>query len=418
MELKVEDIKTKPGVAQSTALAKGKITDEGVAHLRGLINHEMRVPYRFNTEVARDTVRHFAWGVGDGNPLWLDPVYASSTVYGAPTAPPSFLYTIHPTLVLVGLPGVHGFYSGCRWKIWRPLFVGDQITTTTWISDVVEKEGRLGGRSVYVYFSTLYGNTEGQAIAEATGWSIRVERDKTKSRNKLGSTEPRLWTPEELEPVEEAQRNRVPRGAESRYWDDVNVGDELDPLVKGPLTQTDMIAWYTGSQPAYTPAHELALHHYHKHPKWAYRNAFSGALEPNARVHDSIDAAKAAGVPAPYDVGLQRHHWLFQLLTDWSGDQGFVKACDASYRGFNYFGDVLTLGGRITAKFVDADGDHVVEIETRGVSQRGTDIIPGRAVVALPARKGAESPVTRHTSWDLLVQDRLAEVVPDLVRVS
>ena len=37
-----------------------------------------------------------------------------------------------------------------------------------------------------------------------------------------------------------------PRGATPRYWDDVQVGDEIDIITKGPLGLTDFIAFIAG----------------------------------------------------------------------------------------------------------------------------------------------------------------------------
>src|SRR6201999_3134656 len=128
----------------------GKITDEGVERLRSLINQEMRPSYRFNLDVARDNVRHFAHGGGDGNELWTD-LERATPIYGGGVAPPSFPYTIHPTFVQVGLPGVHGFHAGTDWKWFRPLLQGDTPRTTTWVYDIVEKDGRMGGRQILAY---------------------------------------------------------------------------------------------------------------------------------------------------------------------------------------------------------------------------------------------------------------------------
>ena len=33
-------------------------------------------------EATRDNIRHYAHGIGDDNPLWCDPDYAQTTVYG------------------------------------------------------------------------------------------------------------------------------------------------------------------------------------------------------------------------------------------------------------------------------------------------------------------------------------------------
>ena len=36
------------------------------------------------------------------------------------------------------------------------------------------------------------------------------------------------------------------RGSEQRFWDDVVVGEPVQPIVRGPLTVADMIAWMMG----------------------------------------------------------------------------------------------------------------------------------------------------------------------------
>jgi hypothetical protein len=49
-----------------------------------------------------------------------------------------------------------------------------------------------------------------------------------------------------------------------------------------------------------------------------------------------------------------------------------------------YLSDVVRLGGRVVAKEVDADGDHVVRLETWATNQRGQEVMPGTAIIALP----------------------------------
>jgi hypothetical protein len=400
-------------------LTKGEITEDGMTRVRSLIDHEMRVGYRFNHEVTEDGVRHLCWGLGDDNPLWLDRHYALGTDYAGSPAPPSYLYTIHPTFVQIGFAGVHGFHANSAWKLFRPVMVGTRPTSTTWLSHVVEKEGRMGGRQVLVYFRTVYYDEHDNVIADCLTSSMRVQRDKARDKGKHNTWTQKHWTPEELAPIEEAQFQARPRGAEPRYWEDVEIGEEIDQLAKGPLNLTDMIAWYVGSQPLYSPAHELAVKHYRHRPKFYYRNVDTGALESGIRVHEDVAAAKAAGVPAPYDLGVQRNQWLFHVLTNWVGDTAFVVSCDAEYREFNFFGDIQFMGGRVTGKRVDeATGDHLVDLQLWSRNQRGEDTMPGSAVVALPSRSGSGSPVTARLGRTLKRADYLAEVVPNLVALD
>jgi hypothetical protein len=130
-----------------------------------------------------------------------------------------------------------------------------------------------------------------------------------------------------------------------------------------------------------------ALKEYRRHPAWAFRDPDTHALEPIYSVHYNKYAAQLAGVPAPYDVGVQRHCFLIQMLTNWMGDEGWLKRSYAEYRGFFFFSDVVWFVGKVVDKFIDEDGEPCVGIETHAVNQRGEDIMPGYSIVALPSRE-------------------------------
>ena len=48
----------------------------------------------WNTEVTEQAIRHFAYGISDDNPLWLNSNYVSQTKYGFLLAPPTFLTSV------------------------------------------------------------------------------------------------------------------------------------------------------------------------------------------------------------------------------------------------------------------------------------------------------------------------------------
>ena len=70
------------------------ITEDMLAALKGRIGVEFtpKEPW-FNTSATVDSVRHFANGIGDDNPLYCDTDYASKTKYGRIVATPLFLYS-------------------------------------------------------------------------------------------------------------------------------------------------------------------------------------------------------------------------------------------------------------------------------------------------------------------------------------
>ena len=52
------------------------IRDEDIAEVRAMIGQPLRIP-QWNLEASIDTIRHYAFGLGDDNPLWCDEDYAS-----------------------------------------------------------------------------------------------------------------------------------------------------------------------------------------------------------------------------------------------------------------------------------------------------------------------------------------------------
>jgi hypothetical protein len=210
---------------------------------------------------------------------------------------------------------------------------------------------------------------------------------------------PHPWTEDELDKLRAQVLSEQPRGAGPRWYEDVSVGDELAPLTKGPIGLTDEVAFVAGGG-APIPrlsAHAVALHAYEDHPAWCFRDPETGALEPIYSVHYNRHAANAMGVTYQYDVGFQRQCWQVQHLTHWCSDAGWVKSCESQYRKFVYLSDVVTLSGRVVEKFVDDDGEHCVRVETRAENQRGEDVMPGSAVVALPSRETDSSPASRRS---------------------
>ena len=382
------------GEAGERVLPEGKITKEALEEWKKRIGVKLRIPWQFNELASYEAIRNYANGLGDDNPLWTDRGYAAKTVYGSLVAPPSWLYSVCLTYVLQGLPGVHAFHSGNDWEFLKPVLYMDRIRPEVVFTGFEEKESEFAGHMVMEYQETKYFNQRDELVAKAKAWLVRVERQAAREKGKYSAIElPHPWTEEEIEEIENNSLAEKPRGSDVRYWEDVNVGDEVGPLIKGPLGLGDEFAYFSGAGVAALKAHRVALKEFRKHPAWAFRDRKSWRLEPIAGVHWNFEAAKAAGLPYPYDAGIQRQSWLMQLFTDWMGDEGWLKTNYAEYRKFVYWSDVLWIRGKVTKKYVDANGEYCVDIETSALNQRNEDTMPGRGTVILPSREAGTRPV-------------------------
>ena len=377
-------------------LATGKFTDEMLDDMRKLIGTELRTDACVNNEYAtRLAILRFAEGIGDDNPLWTDQAYAAAGPYGTIVAPPSFIFACLGS-VQVGWRGLGGFHAETDLTFHAPIKVDDKITARVWFDgfDGPIEASKFGGRRIKDYLRQEYYNQDDQLVARFICSRMRFERTEMQARRESRKIElPHPWTDEQLTAIEEDILAETPRGADPRYWDDVQVGDELDTLTKGPIGLTDEIA-YVASGAAPIPrlsAHGVALRRYRKHPKWAFRDPSTHALEPVYSVHYNDYAARLQGAQIAYDVGIQRTCWQIHTLTHWIGDAARVKAVHGQYRAHVYLSDVVRLGGKVVGKEIDADGDAVLHLETWAHNQREQNCMPGTATVVLPRRSAETS---------------------------
>ena len=375
-------------------LARGKFTDEMLAEMRALIGTELRTEACLNNEYAtRLAILRFCEGIGDDNPLFVDPQYAAKSPYGTQIAPPSFIFACLGS-VQVGWKGLGGFHAETKMEFNQPIRVGDQITAKVTFDgfDGPIDDSNFGGRRIKDYLRQEYRNQNGELVSTFICSRMRFERGEMQKRAATRTiTVPHPWKEDEIAAIEEQILAERPRGATPRYWEDVKVGDEIDVITKGPLGLTDFIAFIAaGAAPIpRVSAHGVALRRYRKHPKWAFRDPKTHALEPVYSVHYNDYAAQLQGAQIAYDVGIQRTCWQIHSLTNWMGDAGRLKALTGQYRAHVYLGDVVRLGGRVDAKEVDANGDHVVRLTTWAWNQREQNVMPGTAVIALPHRGNA-----------------------------
>ena len=133
----------------------------------------------FNYEATRDTIRHFAEGIGDTNPLFRDEKYAKKTKYGRIIAPGTYLYTHQWGVRGGGFAGVHGWYVGGDWEWYRPVYEGIELSSVGVIRDLVVKKGRMaGGGTIYIdYSDIIYLNLDtGEILGKERGHTVRAER--------------------------------------------------------------------------------------------------------------------------------------------------------------------------------------------------------------------------------------------------
>lgn len=364
-----------------------RITDEALESLRGRIGQPVRRPRPYIEEITRDAIRHYADGIGDLNPLWVDRDYATSTRFGDVVGVPTMLYAADRIAsgYVGGLPGVHAMFAGTEWEWYEPLRPGDEIKGESTLLDLVEKEGAFAGRAFQQIYRTDFIRGDGTKVARADSWCFRTERGTARSKGKYAGTEIASYDADDVAGILDEYAEEEIRGAEPRYFEDVEIGDELPQVIKGPLTATGVIAYVQGWGSLYIRAHGVANDLFERHPALGIPNE-QGVPEPPERVHWDPILAAGVGVPAPYDYGPERISWLGNVATNWMGDDGTLRALSARVLRHNLMGDVTRCAGKVTDKRLDGDRG-LVDVDLWADNQRGERSAAGSATIELPRPK-------------------------------
>ena len=384
------------------------LTDEGIAALRlriGVPTPHPQPPWYL--EPGTDAFRHVAEAFGDDNPLWCDPAYGSTTVWGGPIASPNMnggdtligeneITELDPETraLLKGDPlkGAHAYYSGSYREWWRPLRPGMRISRRNALVGVHDKPSEFADRSVHEWTAEVFAAPH-HLLSAQFRLMIRTDRSGVEAKGdsgKYSTIEIRPYTSEQLAEID-AQYAAEPsrrRGAKPRHWEDVDEGDEIGPLVKGPMRVTDMVVWHTGMGMGLYAVKALRL-------GYEQRQKMPGFFRPDdlnipdvhQRVHWDLQWAKRAGNPATYDYGRMRETWLVHMCTDWMGDDAWLASLDVEFRKFNYVGDTHWMRGRVSRKYLTETDQPAIDLDIWGENQRGEITCPGHATILLPSRE-------------------------------
>ncbi|MFM5932311.1 MAG: MaoC family dehydratase N-terminal domain-containing protein [Novosphingobium sp.] len=368
------------------APAEGKITPEAIKAAENMIGMQLRPEGPYLQDATADTMRNWCNGIGDLNPLYRDEEHGRLSRYGSIVAHPNFPMAFGWIgRTRWGLPGVHGFYAGNDWEFFRHVRPGDRITAIERVVGIDVKESKFSGTLVMQYVEATFANQFGDVVAKALGTCTRHERKAAREAGKYDDIKTHEYSAEDFARIDNAilMEEKNIRGTNIRYWDEVQEGEELPEIVRGPLSLMDTMGFLVGSGRGHT--HGVIFKNAVKHPGHFFRNPEAGGgIEYTGIGHHRESTAKEVGVPGVYDYGPQRSSWMASLVTNWMGDAGFLKRVRTQMRGFNIMGDCTWARGRVTRKYVK-DGHALVDIDIRGENQRGELTTPGLATVLLPS---------------------------------
>jgi acyl dehydratase len=312
-------------------------------------------------ELTRDAIRHFAWGIGDDNPLWLDREYAAHSRWGSLIAPPCFVYAVDETTVAPGFEERPRIYAAASWTWFDVLTLGRPLHATARAVEAEPSDAPESEETIVQTGNIEFDDARGRVLASV------LTRCRRPAAGTARAIEPDpQYSDEQLEDIERAVLAEARRGGEARLWEDTRVGDTLAPLYKGPLSIMDIVAWCAATR----------------------------------GVEEQGDGASEGGLSSQTASGPQRVAWASHLLTHWMGDAGFLHRLEVELEGTAALGSTTSWEGAVTDRGVDS-GASMIQIQLVSRNETGEVRGNGKALVMLESReRGAvQLPVAHQHAW-------------------
>ena len=198
------------------------------------------------------------------NPMYCDKAYAEKSSWGGVIAYPGAvnISASYPMMNPVAKSFGDFFYYGVdggEFRFFRAVRPGDVLTTLTdkqEIVDVTDPDGSPARKFKLIGESSTY-DQDGNLVAKLRtvarnsmkriidGSPVPSDYDQTfEWKTYDNALTPHITTDEEWETIKAMWDAEKIRGAETLYWEDVNVGDEPTPTCSGPVTVMDLMRFH------------------------------------------------------------------------------------------------------------------------------------------------------------------------------
>jgi hypothetical protein len=276
---------------------------------------------------------------------------------------------------------------GCTWEFFKPVYAGDSFKVEDVIFNSIEDKTRIDGKGPRQFLTSSdrkYINQNDEVVCVVNRRLMNIILDmptnnpaKDWKEFPLPQAFPEYeYTDEEMDAIERTFNEEEIRGSNPRYWEDVAVGDELKPVIHGMHNLNDQMLAY-------------ALQGFHLSSrairKESADNSNWGAVATDFLFQTLMGCLKTT-------FGTQMDAMLGHLITNWMGDDGFLKKFDSQNRIIDPNGDANWCRGKVLKKYI-ANGEHLVDIALWIESIRGWIVTSAIATIVLPSKNvaGADS---------------------------
>jgi hypothetical protein len=302
-------------------------------------------------------------------------------------------------------------WPGQDWEFYQPIRVGDTVKAWNRVPQLIEQDVDRGGIRGFLNIEGDYDmvNQKNEIVTSTKNYTVRIfypgggpQAKYTLSR--YGFTEA------EIHYLDRLARQTEVRGADPRYWEDVEVGDMLNPVMIGPTNFQDIAnqgsggsapggAATGGSVPGAGGGMPGGMGGNAQEKKPVDQLlAKEGVIERSEYVQDEEGLyyksggdmmrhwdhvyARAEGEPGAFLWGNMSIRAMLRCITNWMGDDAFVRKYCWRHVTRTIVGDAAFSLGKVINKR-NENGEYLVDIFIFHQSIRGYIVDAAVATVAL-----------------------------------
>ena len=353
------------------------------------------VPYPVSHRVAtKELILHMAYAADYWNPLWRDENYARNTRWGSIIAPPFFQHCVshggvrHP----MEMPPEDGIAMMShddicdRWEFFKPIHVNDSFRVWNGPAKIedITKSDEDALRKFKTTSEMYYINQKDEVVSSLNkDIYVVILPPGTKTASKKSFTKEYVYTREEIAVIDRACDAEEIRGAKPRFWEDVKIGDELKPVVMGPITAWDTVVEMQGFGVGLLPMREVRR----QTPERVLIDPLTNIPHKSIELHLTETGGRINLQYSTTILGVTTHHFLGRLITNWMGDDGFLRKFKWRKLHNAPLGDTIFGRGKVTEKYIDDSGDYMADLDTWMETIRGYVANVGTATVSLPSKE-------------------------------
>jgi acyl dehydratase len=351
-------------------------------------NKEMR--HKVATE---DSMVNWALAMDPWNPLWRDEHYAKNTGWGGIIAAPMYQEGI--TLISWMLPANPdvGFMDtspgpplmlGEDWEFFKPIRPGDSFRV--WrrraeLFDVTSPDQEdLRRFNLKVHDLDLINQRDEPVNSFKCYLSINFTNKPPAPAQPVPHY---FYSQEELDYIWNVFEAETLRGADTLFWEDVNIGDELQPVANGPTTAWDMMVFTAARNDLdLLPMMEIRR----SDPRMCLVDPNTNVVHHGMEMHLTDRAAHARGMQGGIHSGGVERQIMARLVSNWMGDEGFIRVFNWRYYTPSYIGETHIGHGRVVGKRIE-NGEHLVDLSVWLDNIRGNTAVGANVAVRLCSRE-------------------------------